>query len=66
MGIREIVRENFSSWTKALQTGEPKKVAELYSEDATFLPTMSPEFKRGKSGTEEYFEHFLKKIRTEK
>lgn len=61
MGIKEIARENFSSWTKALQTGEPKKVAELYSEDATFLPTMSPEFKRGKSGTEEYFEHFLKK-----
>lgn len=56
-----IACENFKKWNDALQTKDPKKVAELYAEDATFLPTLSGEFKRGRIGAEEYFEHFLKK-----
>ena len=40
---------------------DPKKVAELYEENATFLPTMSSEFEIGQSGAEKYFKHFLEK-----
>ena len=59
--IQEIARKNFALWNEALLTGDPKKVAELYAEDNTFLPTMSPDFKRGKAGAEGYFVHFLEK-----
>ena len=52
-------RELFETWNKALTTRNSGEVANLYSDDCTFLPTMSPEFKRGKEGASEYFEHFL-------
>lgn len=58
---KNVVDENFSKWNDALQTKDPKKVAELYAENATFLPTVSGEFKKGQSGAEEYFKHFLEK-----
>lgn len=57
----EIARKNFQMWNEALQTKEAQKVAELYSEDNTFLPTMSGDFKSGQKGAEDYFEHFLLK-----
>lgn len=56
-----IGTQNFSRWNEALLTKDPKEVAKLYIEDATFLPTLSPEFKKGKQGAEEYFIHFLEK-----
>lgn len=56
-----IAAENFAKWNSLLQTRDPKQVAGLYSEDATFLPTLSPEFKKGRAGAEEYFKHFLEK-----
>lgn len=59
--LLEIAHENFKTWNDALQTKDPKKVAELYSDDSTFLPTMSGDFKFGKDGAENYFEHFLLK-----
>ncbi len=59
--ILEIAHENFKVWNDALQTKDPAKVAELYSEDSTFLPTMSGDFKIGQGGAESYFEHFLQK-----
>jgi len=59
--IKEIARSNFLIWNQALKTGDQKKVAELYAEGATFLPTVSGEFKKGRSGAEEYFKHFLEK-----
>ncbi|MDD4900900.1 MAG: SgcJ/EcaC family oxidoreductase [Patescibacteria group bacterium] len=59
--IKEIARRNFLIWNQALETGDQKKVAELYAESATFLPTVSGEFKKGRSGAEEYFKHFLEK-----
>ena len=60
MEIQEIARENFAKWAETLLTKDPKKVAELYAEDSTFLPTVSSEFKKGKLEAEDYFEHFLK------
>lgn len=56
-----IITQNFTVWNNALQTKDPGKVAELYSEDATFLPTVSGEFKQGRAGAKEYFAHFLTK-----
>ena len=57
----EIARENFYRWNESLQTGDAKKVALLYSEDNTFHPTMSGDFKSGQKEAEGYFEHFLLK-----
>jgi len=58
---QEIAKQNFTSWNDALKTGDLKKVAALYSNDATFLPTVSGEFKKGQIGAEKYFKLFLKK-----
>ena len=57
----KTVHQNFSLWEKTLHTKDPKAMARLYAENATFLPTVSGEFKKGQTGVEEYFEHFLEK-----
>lgn len=59
--FEDLARRNFDLWNDALQSKNPRKVAEMYADDAAFLPTMSPELKHGVTGAEEYFEHFLKK-----
>lgn len=59
--MQEIASRNFGIWNSALQTGCPKKVAVFYIVDATFLPTTSGKFKKGKYGAEEYFKHFFVK-----
>ena len=56
-----IAKQNFETWGESLTTKNPKAVAELYTSDATFLPTVSGEFKKGQGGAEEYFHHFLEK-----
>jgi len=58
---QKVVSENFNRWNEALLSRDPKKVAELYTEDVTFLPTLSPDFKFGQEETEGYFKHFLEK-----
>lgn len=57
----KIAADNFALWNSMLLSKDPKQVAALYTDDATFLPTMSGDFKRGQSGGEEYFIHFLAK-----
>jgi uncharacterized protein (TIGR02246 family) len=57
----QIAIENFVRWNEALQSHDAKKVAELYSSEATFLPTLSPKFMNGNEEAEEYFKRFLKK-----
>lgn len=59
--IQELAKENFAKWNDTLQTKDAKQVAALYTEDATFLPTVSGEFKKGQLGAEQYFHHFLEK-----
>lgn len=62
--LERQARENFDEWNKRLKNKDKVKVAELYSEGSTFLPTMSGDFVHGENGknkTEDYFEHFLKK-----
>ena len=57
----ELARNNFALWNEALRSREAAEVAALYDSAATFLPTMSNEFKKGPDGAEEYFKHFLEK-----
>jgi uncharacterized protein (TIGR02246 family) len=59
--MKEISVRNFLRWNEALKTKDAKRVAELYSDDATFLPTAAGDFKKGKAGAEDYFIHFLEK-----
>jgi len=59
--MKKIAHQNFDMWNKALLTRDARKVAELYSDDCTFLPTMLGEFKKGRAGAEAYFHHFLEK-----
>ncbi|MFJ7335384.1 SgcJ/EcaC family oxidoreductase [Streptomyces sp. NPDC101116] len=50
----------FDTWNAALQTGDPKKVADLYAEDAVLLPTVSNQVRTDRAGIVDYFEHFLR------
>lgn len=59
--MEKIARKNFYSWVESLKTKDPQKVANLYHDELSFLPTVSDEFKKGKGGAEEYFIHFLQK-----
>jgi len=59
--LEKVVGENFSNWQESLLSGSPEQVAKIYDEDATFLPTLSDEFKKGRSAAEDYFSHFLEK-----
>ncbi len=59
--LKEIAKQNFKLWNDALQTKNARAVAALYAKEATFLPTVSGEFKRGQEGAEAYFQHFLEK-----
>ncbi len=58
---QKIAHENFKRWAESLKTKNPQEVASLYAEDATFLPTVSPDFKIGTEEAKGCFEHFLKK-----
>ncbi|MFE1876018.1 SgcJ/EcaC family oxidoreductase [Streptomyces sp. NPDC059496] len=49
----------FDTWNKALQTGDPKKVADLYASDAVLLPTVSNKIRTDRAEIVDYFEHFL-------
>jgi uncharacterized protein (TIGR02246 family) len=59
--FEKIAKENFVIWNKALLSKNPHKVAELYSEKNTFLPTVSDEYKKGRQAAEGYFHHFQEK-----
>jgi uncharacterized protein (TIGR02246 family) len=49
----------FDQWNAALQTGDPKKVADLYAKDAVLLPTVSNQVRTDRAAIVDYFEHFL-------
>ncbi len=59
--MEKLARENFALWNEALLSKDSTRVADLYTRENTFLPTLSPEFKRGFEGAESYFHHFLEK-----
>lgn len=49
----------FDQWNAALQSGDPKKVANLYAKDAVLLPTVSNNVRSDRAEIVDYFEHFL-------
>jgi uncharacterized protein (TIGR02246 family) len=57
----KLAAEMFNKWNDALQTGNPKAVASLYSEDAVLLPTVSNLARTNLAEIEDYFAHFLEK-----
>ena len=59
--LEKLAEKQFNVWNDMLQSKDPEKVASLYSEKNSFLPTFSPDFKKDKNGAMEYFKHFLEK-----
>ena len=59
--MKEIAHVNFKKWNNALQTGDPKIVAELYATNNTFLPTMSGKFEGGGTCSTRIFYSFFRK-----
>jgi uncharacterized protein (TIGR02246 family) len=58
----ELARQNFNKWNSALQTKNPKTVADIYhSQELSFLPTVSPQHIKDYGSTEEYFTAFVQK-----
>jgi len=57
-----LARENFAVWNQALLSLDSRKVAELYADDASFLPTLNPELKRAKKGWSSISNIFWKNI----
>ncbi|MDO4796269.1 MAG: SgcJ/EcaC family oxidoreductase [Brachymonas sp.] len=51
----------FDRWNTALQTGDPKNIAELYEQDAVLLPTVSNKLCLTHADIEDYFLHFMEK-----
>ncbi|WP_329219605.1 SgcJ/EcaC family oxidoreductase [Streptomyces sp. NBC_01485] len=49
----------FDGWNAALQTGDPKKVADRYAKDAVLLPTVSNKVRTDRAGIVDYFDHFV-------
>jgi uncharacterized protein (TIGR02246 family) len=56
----EIAQLNSQRWQDALGE-DAKTIARLYGPESTFLPTVSPDFKKGPGEAAEYFTHFLEK-----
>ncbi|MDQ1284457.1 MAG: hypothetical protein QG620_805 [Patescibacteria group bacterium] len=55
------IKENLEDWIAAVESCDPKRVVELFSEDVVFLPTFSQDNRNGLQETEDYFRHFLGK-----
>lgn len=49
----------FDTWNRALRTGDPEKVADLYATNAVLLPTVSNKVRSDRAEIVDYFEHFL-------
>lgn len=58
--INEIAQTNSKRWQDSLGQ-DAEAVAQLYGPEATFLPTVSPDFKKGPGEAAGYFSHFLEK-----
>src|SRR6185369_7304729 len=59
--VEQLAEINFKRFNDALASNNPENVAQLFTDDAAFHPTMSGAFKIGKAGALEYFIGFIKK-----
>lgn len=58
---KDKVTALFKDWNHALQTGDAKKVAQLYETTGILLPTMSNKVRHDREEIEDYFVHFISK-----
>ncbi len=58
--INELAQANSKRWQDSLGQ-DAEAVAKLYGPESTFLPTVSPDFKKGPGEAAGYFTHFLEK-----
>lgn len=49
----------FETWNRAVQTGNPQSVTDLYEADAVLLPTISNKVRHNHDEIEDYFIQFL-------
>lgn len=49
----------FDQWNRALATGDPQKVADLYAPNAVLLPTVSDDVRTDRAAIVDYFTEFL-------
>lgn len=59
--FEDLASENFKNWLEAVWSWDPKLAAWLYSDDCTFLPTVSWKIHKNKEEAEEYFIEFQKR-----
>ncbi|MFJ6676688.1 SgcJ/EcaC family oxidoreductase [Actinosynnema sp. NPDC091369] len=55
------VQALFADWNRALATGDPEHVADLYAPEAVLLPTLSDNVRSDRAEIVDDFEHFLAK-----
>jgi uncharacterized protein (TIGR02246 family) len=55
---RTEIASLFEIWNSAIQTGDPKKVTDLYRSDAILLPTISNKVRHNHQEIEDYFVQF--------
>jgi uncharacterized protein (TIGR02246 family) len=59
--LEDLARRNMAAWIETLKKKDPKEVADFYTEDNIFLPTVSGKLRSGKAEAQDYFAHFLMK-----
>ncbi len=52
--------QRFNAWSKALASGNPETVADLYDANAVLVPTLSASIRSGRAGIIDYFTGFLR------
>lgn len=57
--VKEVL-EQFETWNKALASGDPEKIADLYAEDGVLLPTVSNSVRSTRATIVDYFTNFVK------
>lgn len=56
---KQEIEALFGDWNRALATGDPQRVADLYAPDAVLLPTLSNNVRSDRAEIVDYFQHFL-------
>ncbi|WP_239171652.1 SgcJ/EcaC family oxidoreductase [Vibrio sp. Of14-4] len=59
--MKTEILDLFQRWNDALQTGDPKLVSILYTQDAILLPTISNVVRHNHQEIEDYFDIFLQR-----
>jgi uncharacterized protein (TIGR02246 family) len=59
MSVELEIFEQFEEWNRALESGDPARVAGLYAEEAVLLPTLSDSVRTTPEQIRDYFVHFL-------